>query len=86
MAAAPVMPTEPLSSRMKCSALSYKGFNCRKSREGVYLTDEDLADKGAVELGEAFHDSPVSAWRSRPRRSAGSRAPSTRGVAVPMRS
>jgi hypothetical protein len=42
-----------------CPALSYKGFSCRKSRgKGVYLTDDDLADKGAVELGEAFRDVP----------------------------
>jgi hypothetical protein len=42
-----------------CPALSYKGFNCRKRvGKGVYLTDDDLADKGAVELGEAFRDVP----------------------------
>ncbi|HTE48181.1 MAG TPA: carboxypeptidase regulatory-like domain-containing protein [Gemmatimonadaceae bacterium] len=42
-----------------CPTNSYKGFNCRKhSGKGVYLTDDDLADKGAVELGEAFRDVP----------------------------
>lgn len=42
-----------------CPALSYRGFNCRKrTGKGVYLTDDDLADKGAVELGEAFRDVP----------------------------
>jgi hypothetical protein len=38
-----------------CPALSYTGFNCRKrGGKGVYLTDDDLADKGAIELGEVF--------------------------------
>jgi hypothetical protein len=41
----------------KCPPVSYAGFNCRKrSGKGVYLTDDDLADKGAVELGEVFVD------------------------------
>jgi hypothetical protein len=41
----------------KCPAVSYVGFNCRRrSGKGVYLTDDDLADKGAVELGEVFTD------------------------------
>ena len=41
----------------KCPTLSYTGFLCRrKSGKGVYLTDDDLADKGAVELGEVFTD------------------------------
>ena len=43
----------------KCPAVSYTGFNCRKTYgKGVYLTDDDLADKGAVELGEVFKDVP----------------------------
>src|SRR4051812_42617958 len=41
----------------KCPAISYSGFNCRKrAGKGVYLTDDDLADKGAIELGEVFSD------------------------------
>ena len=41
----------------KCAVISYTGFNCRKrSGKGVYLTDDDLADKGAIELGEVFTD------------------------------
>ena len=41
----------------KCAPLSYAGFLCRKrSGKGLYLTDDDLADKGAVELGEVFTD------------------------------
>ena len=43
----------------KCAAVSYRGFSCRKQNgKGVYLTDDDLADKGAVELGEVFRDVP----------------------------
>jgi hypothetical protein len=42
-----------------CPAISYVGFNCRKRLgKGVYLTDDDLADKGAVELGEVFSGVP----------------------------
>jgi len=38
-----------------CPAIRYTGFNCRKRfGKGVYLTDDDLADKGAIELGEVF--------------------------------
>jgi hypothetical protein len=45
-----------------CPATSYRGFNCRKrTGKGVYMTDDDLADKGAIELGDAFRD--VSGFR-----------------------
>ena len=41
----------------KCPAMSYTGFLCRRRNgKGLYLTDDDLADKGAVELGEVFVD------------------------------
>ena len=41
----------------KCPGMSYTGFLCRRrTGKGVYLTDDDLADKGAVELGEVFVD------------------------------
>jgi hypothetical protein len=41
----------------KCAAVSFTGFNCRKQRgKGIFLTDDDLADKGAIELGEVFRD------------------------------
>ena len=41
----------------RCPALNYNGFNCRKSRgKGVYLTDDDLADRGAIELGDVFRN------------------------------
>ena len=41
----------------KCPVMSYTGFLCRRRiGKGVYLTDDDLADKGAVELGEVFVD------------------------------
>jgi len=45
-----------------CPVINYTGFNCRKRfGKGVYLTDDDLADKGAIELGEVF--SGVSGFR-----------------------
>ena len=42
----------------KCPELSYRGFNCRKrsAKNGVFLTDDDLLDRGAVELGDVFRD------------------------------
>jgi hypothetical protein len=41
----------------KCSELSFSGFNCRRSRaKGLYLTDDDVADRGAIELGDVFRD------------------------------
>ena len=41
----------------KCATMSYTGFACRRLRgKGLYLTDDDLADKGAIELGEVFSD------------------------------
>jgi hypothetical protein len=42
-----------------CPPINYVGFNCRKRLgKGVYLTDDDLADKGAIELGEVFGGVP----------------------------
>lgn len=41
----------------KCAELSITGFNCRKrSSKGVFLTDDDLLERGAVELGDIFRD------------------------------
>ncbi|HVX38302.1 MAG TPA: carboxypeptidase-like regulatory domain-containing protein [Gemmatimonadaceae bacterium] len=41
----------------KCPALHFGGFNCRKRfGKGVYLTDDDIADKGAVDVGDVFND------------------------------
>ncbi|MEP6493716.1 MAG: carboxypeptidase-like regulatory domain-containing protein [bacterium] len=52
-----VLDTVVVSADGTCPSNSYRGFNCRKHiGKGVYLTDDDLADKGAVELGEAFRD------------------------------
>lgn len=43
----------------KCPPLSYGGFNCRRRfGKGVYLTDDDIGDKGAIELGDVFEDIP----------------------------
>lgn len=41
----------------KCPEQSYTGFICRrKSGKGVYLTDDDIFDKNARELGDIFRD------------------------------
>ena len=41
----------------KCPELTYVGFNCRRrGGKGIYLTDDDLADRGATELGDVFRD------------------------------
>jgi hypothetical protein len=41
----------------KCPMLSYAGFNCRKqSGKGIYFTDDDIMDRGAIELGDIFRD------------------------------
>jgi len=51
----------------KCAIVSYTGFNCRKRNgKGVYLTDDDLADKGSVVLGEVFVDVPGFRVEKRP--------------------
>jgi len=43
----------------KCPPMSYGGFNCRRRfGKGVYLTDDDIGDKGAIELGDVFEDIP----------------------------
>jgi hypothetical protein len=42
-----------------CPPMHYAGFNCRRRfGKGLYLTDDDLSDKGAVDLGEVFTDVP----------------------------
>ena len=41
----------------KCPTTQYAGFLCRRARDkGVYLTDDDIMDHGAVELGDIFRD------------------------------
>lgn len=41
----------------KCPPMNYSGFNCRKAHgKGVYLTDDDIMDHGAIELGDIFRD------------------------------
>jgi hypothetical protein len=43
----------------KCPPVSYGGFNCRRrSGKGVYMTDDDIGDKGAIELGDIFDGVP----------------------------
>lgn len=42
-----------------CPAVRYLGFNCRRRLgKGVYLTDDDIGDKGAIELGDVFDGIP----------------------------
>jgi hypothetical protein len=42
-----------------CPAVSYVGFNCRRRfAKGVFLTDDDIADNGAIELGDVFGGVP----------------------------
>ena len=41
----------------KCPIRQYSGFNCRKlTGKGIYLTDDDIMDRGAIELGDIFRD------------------------------
>ena len=41
----------------KCPLTQYSGFNCRRVHgKGVYLTDDDIMDHGAIELGDIFRD------------------------------
>lgn len=41
----------------KCPELSLRGFHCRKrGSKGVFLTDDDLLDRGAVEVGDVFRN------------------------------
>jgi hypothetical protein len=48
-----------VSATGRCPDVSYNGFNCRRrSGKGLYLTDDDVAEKGAIELGEVFTDIP----------------------------
>jgi len=43
----------------KCAATQYVGFNCRRRfGKGVYLTDDDIGEKGSIELGDIFEDVP----------------------------
>ena len=48
-----------VSASGRCPDVSYNGFICRRrSGKGLYLTDDDVAEKGAIELGEVFTDVP----------------------------
>ena len=41
----------------RCPQRSFVGYYCRKrSANGVFLSDDDLADRGAIELGDIFRD------------------------------
>ena len=43
----------------KCPERSYVGFLCRRrGGKGVYMTDDDLFDKNAREIGDIFRDVP----------------------------
>jgi len=42
-----------------CPELTFVGFLCRRQRGGgLFLTDDDILDRGAVELGDIFRDLP----------------------------
>src|SRR5581483_9064361 len=42
-----------------CASFNFGGFNCRKSRgRGVFLTDDDIADRGARKLADVFGGVP----------------------------
>jgi hypothetical protein len=53
-----ILDSVVVTAEGKCSELSFTGFNCRRilAKKGVYLTDDDLADRGAIELGDVFRD------------------------------
>jgi hypothetical protein len=54
-----ILDSVVISASGKCPDVSYSGFNCRRhTGKGLYLTDDDIADKGAIELGEVFTDVP----------------------------
>jgi hypothetical protein len=41
----------------RCPEQGFRGFVCRRGHaKAVFLTDDDLLDKGAVELGDVFRD------------------------------
>jgi hypothetical protein len=41
----------------KCPMRNFTGFNCRRrTGKGIYLTDDDIMDRGAIELGDIFRD------------------------------
>jgi hypothetical protein len=41
----------------KCPMRNFTGFNCRRrTGKGIYLTDDDIMDRGAIELGDLFRD------------------------------
>jgi hypothetical protein len=41
----------------KCPPRNYLGFNCRRRLgKGIFLTDDDIMDRGAIELGDIFRD------------------------------
>lgn len=51
----PALDTVIVLENGRCPELSFMGFHCRKrTGKGVYLTEDDLLDRGAVELGEVF--------------------------------
>jgi hypothetical protein len=41
----------------KCPMRNFTGFNCRRrTGKGIYLTDDDIMDRGAIDLGDIFRD------------------------------
>ncbi|MGH7617559.1 MAG: carboxypeptidase-like regulatory domain-containing protein [Gemmatimonadaceae bacterium] len=50
----------------KCPMYHYAGFNCRRAagKGGIYMTDDDIMDRGAIDLGDLFRD--VEGFRIEP--------------------
>jgi hypothetical protein len=55
----PLLDTVVTHANGACPATSFFGFYCRRqSGKGVYLTDDDIADNGAIEVGDLFGGVP----------------------------
>ena len=55
----PMLDTVVTQANGTCPATSFFGFYCRRqSGKGVYLTDDDIADNGAIEVGDLFGGVP----------------------------
>ena len=55
----PILDSVVVLADGKCPDRAFTGFYCRKrSGKGVYLTDDDIFDKNAREVGDVFRDVP----------------------------
>ena len=52
-----ILDSVVITAEGKCPELSFIGFHCRKrTAKGVFFTEDDLLDRGAVELGDVFRN------------------------------